>query len=453
MRRVVNVLRRPAFRLLLVLLIVAGAAAYWIGTPSELRVYALDAQSGKVVWSLVAAADQPTMGSAAPSNGRVFIATAINPPDDKLYEQYGWKLTAYAADSGARLWEYTVDEPVLGQISASFWPVPVGETVLATLVTVRQNVRLIALDAATGQVRWSVDGLYYAKDDFFGLNRWLSGETRYAPVVVAGSTIYAVFAPEAAADNGKGTSTGILTALDASTGAKQWSVPFGERRAVISAQLASVFVSEKTLFVTAFDKLYAFNRQSGALLYASEPARGVVVSAAGTLYMRNYRNAITALDEATGRLKWRFAPSGEDSLLGCTNLNADAQRVYTFCEMKGFNDKLSDAEKADPSQWTSLILALDASTGRELWRKPAAYNLYTLVWQKPVLVRDSVMFVGGVSDSYRLMALAQQDGSVRWSFALHRGSDAAFTDGERVYVMDRAPRWRYWAALLNPAWH
>jgi outer membrane protein assembly factor BamB len=199
--------------------------------------------------------------------------------------------------------------------------------------------------------------------------------------------------------------------------------------------------------------MFTFDAQNGELQASGDTESGILTRVDGTLYRRNKQNQIIAQDAVTGGLKWQLAPSKDDSLLGCSSLNADTQRVYAFCELKGFNKDLPDSQEADPQNWTGVILGLEAGTGREIWRKPAAYVSYTVAWQSPLLGKGLVGYVGGSSDNYRLTVRTQTDGSERWSFALHDGSGWAFSDGEHVYVTDSASRLQHWLAWLNPAWH
>ncbi len=449
MMRILNFFSRHRFlSLLLVGVAVILVISYLLGSSEELRFYALDMQNGHILWSLAAPADMALWGRPAVADGRVFVASASNPPADTLYAQYPWKLTAYRADTGSQLWEFTLDQTLRGEISASFVPVPFGDQVFVAVVTEQHLGRLLALDAASGKLRWAVDGLYFPSTDFFGLNSELSGITRYGAYAVAGSSVYAVLKA-----GPSDASSLLITALDAATGAKRWQTAFGDKTTYVSALIRAVSASDKTVSVSAEDKMYTFDAPTGALQATSNTDQGIVVITGGMLYRRDQQNRIIAQDATSGDVKWQLAPPKDDPLLGCTNLNADADRVYAFCELKDFNKDLADAEKADPKNWTSLIMALDASTGREIWRKPAAYNLYTLAWQTPVLGKGVVSYIGGSFANYRLMALAQTDGSVQWSFALHDGSDTAFSDGQRIYVNDRAPRLRYGLALLNPGWH
>jgi outer membrane protein assembly factor BamB len=449
MTRLLNFFKQHrTLRRILAGVIIVLVIGYLLGSPEESHLYALNMQDGRVAWSVAASSDLALWGSLAIANGRVFVASATNPPVDKLYAQYPWKLTAYSTDTGSRLWEYTADQTLLGQISASILPVPGGEHIFVTIVTEQQTGRLLALDAANGTLRWAVDGLHFPSPSALGLSSYFYGQTPYAAYAVAGSTLYAVLTPDTSDSHPL-----LVTALDAATGAKRWATAFGEQKTTLSVGFRAVFASEKTVYVSAEDKMYTFDAQNGEVQASSGTDTGIVIMVDGVLYRRDQQNRIVAQDAATGDLKWQFAPPKDDSLVGCFNLNADTQRVYAFCELKGFNKDLPDSQEADPLNWTGVILGLDAGTGREIWRKTAAYVSYTLARQTPLLGQGLVGYVGGSSDNYHLTMRAQTDGSERWSFAVHDGSGKTFSDGEHVYVTDRASRLQHWLALLNPLWH
>jgi len=436
---------------LLIFVLVLLAGGYLIGRGDEIRLYALDIQSGRVVWSILAPADIALLGSPSPGDGQIYVPMAMKGPGDQLYSQFPWKLAAFQAISGSGLWESVSDQKLLGKTSASFRPEALDKLILTTVVTEGFRGRLLALESSTGKQRWALDNLFIKIGDFTGFLNIITSGTHYGSYVIAGPTIYAVLAPADVKSSSMAPQY-ILTALDAETGTQRWQTPFGGKDSKLSTTTRQVFAVGNSVYVSASDKMYMFDAQNGALQSSSEADRGVMVAVNGIRYQRNSESLITAQNLQTGQVKWTFDPAGPSQLSDCANMNADARRLYVFCEAKGFNKDLSDAEAADPKNWTNFILALDAKTGREIWRQPAAYNYFMVVWQTPVLSEDSVAFVGGSSGRYQVMMLAKDTGALRWSFTIHERSDVVASDGERVYVIDRASRLQNWLTLLNPAW-
>lgn len=177
---------------------VKGGAAYAKGTvfvgSYDGRLYALDAKSGKLRWS---ASAQSSFGSTgnfyatpAVAYGRVYIGNT----DGRVY--------AFGAASGSLLWSHGTDGYVYG--SAAVWR--------RTVFVGSYDGRLYALDAATGRTRWRFDargpisgsptvlaGVVYVStlerrtyglDARSGRELWRFDDGKYSPLVADGKRVY-----------------------------------------------------------------------------------------------------------------------------------------------------------------------------------------------------------------------------------------------------------------------
>lgn len=187
------------------------------------RLYALDATNGAEIWS-AATSDPSLFSDATIVGGVVHIG--------------GYDTFVYAIDvaTGDLIWEF--------QTGGRVWIAPaVAE---GTVFARSDDGNLYALDATSGQERWSVaigwhnessspavvdgtvvvggaEGITYAFDTATGEERWqvaLTGIVDTSPAIVDGVVYIGATEPQAA---------GALHALDASTGSELWraDVPAG----------------------------------------------------------------------------------------------------------------------------------------------------------------------------------------------------------------------------------
>jgi len=270
------------------------------------EVVALDPASGAEIW----AQDLDAFGGAAPTyfDGRVYLAArdsiawAINADTGRIDWQVvgtpsgsnllggpgvavndtiavfpfpSAELVATFRQGGVRLWNAAVlgsrKGTALGRISdIASDPVLAGETVY----TANPSGRMVALDARTGD------------------RRWTANIGAYGVPVVAGTAIYAV------SDDNK------LTRLDRETGAIAWQrdLPFftsdrDRRRRAIFAHYGPVLAGGQLWLASTDGLLRAFDPASGSLTQ-SLPIQGGAASApavaGGTLYVVSKRGQLLA---------------------------------------------------------------------------------------------------------------------------------------------------------------
>lgn len=169
-----------------------------------------------------------------------------------------------------------------------------------------------------------------------------------APVAVAGGTVLW----SAQREGGKATQGGTLYALDLATGRLRWSFPIRGAAAV-----GGVVVRGGTVYLGA--PAVALDLATGRTLWTAripDPALGTpgLDPGGGTLYVGTLpadgsQGAVSALDAAGGRVRWR-------ARLGAGETLNFLERIWA-----------ADGRVIVPSL-TGRVIALDAATGRELWR-------------------------------------------------------------------------------------
>jgi outer membrane protein assembly factor BamB len=198
--------------------------------------------------------------------------------------------------------------------------------------------------------------------------------------------------------------SGFLHQLDARSGAESW-------RARIATELPPrVPPGEKG---TRWDRY-----GSGAVADATH------------IYVASRDRHLYALDIRTGQERWRVAAG--DILTATPALHGDTVifaafdgEVRAVARRDGATRWRYDARLAVPGDLTVAagrvllgsrsydLIALDAATGREIWKR-----YYWFSWvESPPVVRDGVVYTGS-SDATHIYALRLEDGAVRWKTAV-----------------------------------
>ncbi|MDI2130566.1 PQQ-binding-like beta-propeller repeat protein [Yinghuangia seranimata] len=280
----------------------------YVGSKDK-SVYALDAATGTEKWSY--AADRPINGSPAVADGAVYV----NSENSTLH--------ALDATTGRHRWSFRPAEqqadPRLGQRTwgegANSYSPSAAAGVVYTPAFAFTDLRvgpagdgvLLALDAATGKVKWTfnahgtlavrtpvVDGVVYATDREHlhaldaatGAERWTianaayDGGTAWVPNAVGG----VVYVP------GKGG----VHALDAATGASRW---FSE---IDDLLVTAPAVVDGSVYVSARKNLYALDAATGKKKWSFATPMPQPAAAGGSVYVPSGL-AVYAIDAATGQ--------------------------------------------------------------------------------------------------------------------------------------------------------
>ena len=301
---------------------------------------------------------------------------------DRVYAGSGdGFLYAVNRNDGTVAWRFDAGDPVHASPAVSG-----GLVIAATLAG-----RIFAVDETTGQVRWSI-----TSGSALPLNTRPAGgwDIVVSSPTVMGDTVFI------------GAADGNLYALALASGDQIWKAATGGRIRATPA------VSNDLVVVGSWNgRVYAFDRRTGAERWVHRTEgdtldsrkfgydrRAIQSSAAivnGTVFLGSRDDGVYALDLATGARKWRV--SHEGSWIVGSPVVADG-RVYA-----GSSDG-------------HFIQALDAATGREIWRQPTLAN----VLASPVLAGDNLVIATYRTDAPigDLRVLDPATGNERWRLRL-----------------------------------
>lgn len=326
-----------------------------------------------------------------------------------LYNTEPWNIvTAYDAVTGRQLWRYDPQVPLrFGREACcdivtrglAAWD---GQILVATL-----DGRLIALDAATGAVKWSVQ----TTDQTQGYT--ITG----APRVYNGRVIIG----NGGAENGV---RGYVSAYDADTGAMLW------RWHTVPGNPALGFENEAMERAAATWSGEWWRKGGGGTAwdsFAFDPATGLVYvgTGNGSPWAARYRSpgggdnlylaSIVALDLATGEYRWHYQTTpGEtwdytatqNMILADLPIGGRTRQVIMQAPKNGFfyvldrvTGELISAETIAPINWASGV---DMATGRPIENPAARFG------QIPVMVSPGA----GGAHNWNPMAFSPRTGLV-----------------------------------------
>jgi outer membrane protein assembly factor BamB len=325
--------------------------------------------------------------------------------------------------------------PLLGNTT---WTVKTGGKIFSSPVVLKNTVYVgsedgyvYAIDATTGKESWkfktqgavhstpalhagnlyvgSFDGSYYCLNSKSGTEvwkfktggeRWPGGKGYFglkpdtmdmsdpwdyflsSPVIVEGQEGVTVFF---------GSSDGNVYAVDGKTGMLRWKY---HTDGIVHSSPA---VSEGVLYIGGWDTyLYAINASTGKLLWKFKTGGQFAMSgiqtsptiANGTVYFGARDASFYAVDAKTGGVKWKY----------------DAEGSWVL-STAAYHDNTLYVGTSD----TYLVLALDATTGSEKWRR----KLSGYVYGSPCLTTDA-LFIGDFTG--RVYAINPATGNINNSF-------------------------------------
>ena len=296
-------------------------------------------------------------------------------------------------------------------------------------------------------------------DQYAGL-QWryqTGGAVRSSPVVGDGA-VYV------------GSSDGGLYALDAASGSLRWRFDAG------SAVLSSPATANGRVYLQGYDgTVYALDARSGATLWQRKTGTDVALPwghesgefyvsspavAGGVAYVGAYDGVLYAVDVRDGRIIWRYATAGStlrsagfgydrrsiqsspavgdgavfvgsrDGSLYAVEANSGTLRwsvsanVFWYIGSPAFHDGLVFADNSD----ARFVQALDARTGKEVWRFKNDTNFFS----SPAVAGNAV-YAGDFNGSF--FALDERTGRKLWRVRTQdRILSSAAVAGRRAYV-------------------
>jgi outer membrane protein assembly factor BamB len=315
---------------------------------------AIGAKRGRILWRKDF--DSCIASGPAVADGVVY-QTVMNPNPcarDNRASQPGFVI-AMDTKTGRVKWRFDT-----GVVESS--PLVVGNL----LYVGSWNHRIYALDIRTGKVRWEYD----------------TGEEINSSAAYAEGTIYI------------GANEGHLYALNAWTGALKWRASsftrFGRREYFYPTPTVAY---GRVYIGNADGTLYAFGARSGDLLWA-RPAGTYIYTAAAVsrnrVYVGTYDGRFSAFDAATGDPVWSWEAPG--AIHGAPTVMAGL--VYFSTTSAGL--ATSRAQRFIKAGRRGTY-ALDARTGRPVWRRPGVGQY------SPIVADAERVYLTGSTRVYGLM--------------------------------------------------
>lgn len=279
------------------------------------------------------------------------------------------RLTAYALKNGKKLWSFQSGKRIVGTPAVSEGIVVFGSA----------DCKIYGLDAQNGNLLWTVE----------------AAEPVLGAVTIENSIAYI------------GASDHTFRAVNIRTGEVKWA--FASVRGYIETK--PLVTDNKVIFGAWDNTLYALNKADGKELWKwtggltrmhFSPAAVWPVAADGKVFITDPQRAMTAIDIETGNTVWRTFQSMVRETIG---LSEDKERIYS----KTMNDSIvCYSTKGDQPHklWASnvgfsyehapsmqvekngvvfgstkegLIFALEATTGKVLWKHKTGNSLISTV--------------------------------------------------------------------------
>ncbi|HEV2461599.1 MAG TPA: PQQ-binding-like beta-propeller repeat protein, partial [Ktedonobacterales bacterium] len=202
-----------------------------------------------------------------------------------------------------------------------------------------------------------------------------------------------------------GTGDGQVSALNGDSGTVQWhqTFPGVTANTVLVPGDGAIYVSTgpKTVYDHVPYVTYALDAASGSVRWQAQASAVFLVQGAVYAWVHTaglYPSGITLLDAASGVAQWTYRPN--PPLDSTTHLQAP-----TLADGRLYVGTWDDTAQGA----TGPLYALDAQTGRQLWRHETQGEIIY-----PVVEGPSV-YVSTQSANRAVTALEPRDGSVRWS--------------------------------------
>ncbi|MEU6703356.1 outer membrane protein assembly factor BamB family protein [Streptomyces wuyuanensis] len=313
---------------------------------TSFEVHALDVASGRrqfktrdVAWAMavaggrIHASDGPTLYALDANDGGERWRTQTDAWVYSLQAARGTVVTAtrgggvqgWEASNGERLWEITGAQ-------TDFETPEAGPALCDDTVYVWRNARLQALDARTGNERWSYpvgdaascggvpvratqapDGCtYLAAGTRVMCVDTITGHVRWHFEAPAAFLSPPAYAPGPAVTGGGlylADYLGTVYALDATTGKDRWRIATESRQSV-----EPVLVADGSIHVGSGNALYTLDAVTGTPKWrfaAGGEVTGSPVVADGRIHFGSADHVLYTLDAAGGQLRWKLATGGE----------------------------------------------------------------------------------------------------------------------------------------------
>ncbi|PSB56433.1 PQQ-binding-like beta-propeller repeat protein [Chamaesiphon polymorphus] len=423
---------------------------------------ALDANSGKYLWSSAIDNDLARLQPLVVARDRVFVRVGKNPidPSDDRSSYRRYRIEAFSTSSGQKLRSFNPPElgghlnnsprnlpPMLVDRNRLWLNMTSDRQIVAAkndgkemrnnpaLGNIRQG-KVLNIDTQTGKLNWSVDRI------------WSIEQLRYNGIVTNDSnTAILRISP---------TLDISVEAYNSDTGQRIWETQV----ATITAKAASPLFHRYRLLANS-ETIFLFDtstKQLSGYSWDTGKAKPPILTKTGSGLSRSLRNrlsihdrtiyslnndaTISALDLNTGTQRWEISPpKSSTSCPFLHSMTAERSGIYLLC----LNYRQANETK-------STIISIDRQTGKTIWYRQYSHRVGS-GWGGSDLISNSKTVYGilqnrdnngSMSWEDAVVAIANTDGKQRWqwqsNFRLYE--DTIAVDEERFFAIASVPRWR-----------
>ncbi len=271
------------------------------GIPSPF--FALNAQNGRLVWSMIIPWND--FGFPSLHFGTIYVGNSHEASNGSLY--------AIDELTGRLDWSYATSGGVWGAVSADVSSYTDNDRWVFTSVGNPSN-SVVALDATTGTAKWTYSIPNSNGDDDPG-----------SAISVTNGLVYV------------DSKIGSVYAIHESNGTLAWQRATGTPNI---GNVSSLAIANGVAYVGSLDtNLYALNATTGAVLWKSPTGKGIQSSPAyanGVVYFASLDGNLYAVDAATGAIKAKL-PLGANSFSSPTVVNGWIYCTATNGKVFGFS--------------------------------------------------------------------------------------------------------------------
>jgi outer membrane protein assembly factor BamB len=318
------------------------------------------------------------------------------------------------------------------------------------VVYVGTSASLLALDLASGEVRWCVPssgGVAAIDDDRLIVATKRAGAYAFALDRATGRLLWRTDIggwPTTLATDGVtfiGGDDNAVVALDPASGAPLWRFKVEPPEGVGNVIITGAASDGNRTYVSAADTLYALDRRSGAEVWRLvDPAADAVprpgrsaptslstpVVAGATVLVGSMGGSLYGLDATTGMMTWRY-----DRPNASFRMPAVSEDSVVYVGV----DPAADEGGAASEPWSLIAIAIGAD--HPAWEASLAGRVPQPGWVAQPAVTDGVITIwAGSAEVGAVMALSARDGSVLWTVPTEGRAGAPVVLGETVLTVD-----------------
>jgi outer membrane protein assembly factor BamB len=393
------------WRNILVVILAGLAFVGWrYATADEDRLVAMNANNGRFEWSTPV--PRASIFKPVVSNNQIYII--LNGEDDETDQ-----LLALSGDTGQVLWQFVPDADLLATDSFNGKFFPLSAT--ADFVALPAGYEQIAiLDADTGSVQHIIE------------NIWLPEP--YSPAMaLTNDTLFIL---------GQGLDPS-LRAFDLLSDQQLW-VNYLEDPNIFSSCLLKwiqIMPGSDHVYLQDCNNIYAYEIENGNQVMQHEVFSYFYQNYTESTLYQITRDDIVAINLESLSSEWQNPlPQNHNRRL---NLQIGLETVFvtTF---------------EGDTLWT---LGYDRDMGSVRWQQPIVQPFADtfFIRDEAVVIEDTLYRLWIDEESSEIMALAGTNGSISWQVHLSQlqGGEGLSTNGRSIFIITRAPRWKYWLLPLT----